>query len=159
MKSSPMKAREFLSEKEKADVVAAIKAAELGTSGEIRIHLDEKCSGDPMKRAVEVFRYLKMDRTELHNGVLIYVACQSKVFAIVGDSGINNAVPKDFWHDVSQVMHDKFSEGHFAEGLAAAARMAGEKLKEYFPYSKDDVNELPDEISFGKNDKSDPEHK
>ena len=154
-----MKAREFLSEKEKADVVAAIKEAELGTSGEIRIHLDEKCSGDPMKRAVEVFRYLKMDRTELNNGVLIYVACQSKVFAIVGDCGINNAVPKDFWHDVSQVMHDKFSEGHFAEGLAAAARMAGEKLKEYFPYSKDDVNELPDEISFGKNEESGLEHK
>jgi len=28
--------------------------------------------------------------------------------------------------------------------------MAGEKLKEFFPYKADDVNELPDDISFGK---------
>lgn len=145
-----MKAKDFLADTEKAAVVAAIKEAELGTSGEIRIHIDEECTGDPVKQASEVFRYLNMDRTELHNGILIYVACRSKVFAIIGDSGISNAVPENFWHDVSEVMHDSFAKGHFAEGLSAAVKMTGEKLKEYFPYSKDDINELPDEISFGK---------
>ena len=34
--------------------------------------------------------------------------------------------------------------------LTAGITMAGEKLKEHFPYQSDDVNELSDEISFGK---------
>ena len=38
---------------------------------------------------------------------------------------------------------------HHAEGLAEAVRMTGEKLKVHFPYKEGDVNELPDEISFG----------
>jgi uncharacterized membrane protein len=38
-----------------------------------------------------------------------------------------------------------------AEGLIAGILMAGEQLKSHFPYQKDDVNELSDEISFGKN--------
>jgi uncharacterized membrane protein len=29
--------------------------------------------------------------------------------------------------------------------------MVGEKLKEFFPYQKDDVNELSDDISYGEN--------
>jgi uncharacterized membrane protein len=28
--------------------------------------------------------------------------------------------------------------------------MAGSELKKWFPYQSDDVNELPDDISFGK---------
>lgn len=103
-----------------------------------------------MERAEEVFSFLKMDRTKLRNGVLIYVACQSKVFAIIGDKGINDVVPGNFWQDISEVMKKEFSSGRYAAGLAEAVRMAGEKLKEFFPYQTDDVNELPDDISFGQ---------
>jgi len=138
-----MKAKDLLSPEEQSHVTAAIRQAELGTSGEIRIHIDDR-------KAEAVFRYLKMDRTGLRNGVLIYVACQSKVFAIIGDKGINDAVPAGFWDDVIAVMKAKFSSGHFAEGLSGAVLMAGEKLKEHFPYCDGDVNELPDEISFGE---------
>ena len=130
-------------------LVSAIKEAEKNTSGEIRIHIDETCKGDPMKQAGKIFGYLGMDRTVLHNGVLIYVACQTKVFAVIGDSGINNAVPHDFWNDVIAMMKHRFSAGQYAEGLAEAVRMTGEKLKVHFPYKEGDVNELPDEISFG----------
>ena len=44
-------------------------------------------------------------------------------------------------------------KGEFAEGLESAVLAVGEKLKSYFPYSKDDVNEQPDDISFGGNNK------
>lgn len=145
-----MKAKDFLTGAEIKSVTQAIAEAEKGTSGEIRVHLDETCTGSPMERAEEVFRFLKMDRTQLRNGVLIYVACQSKVFAIIGDKGINDIVPENFWQDVAEVMKKEFSAGRYASGLAQAVRMAGEKLKEFFPYRKDDVNELPDDISFGK---------
>ena len=90
-----------------------------------------------------------MHKTERRNGVLIYLACNSKVFAIVGDKGINDIVPDNFWDDISLLMGREFREGRLTEGLSQAVRMVGEKLKEFFPYQKDDVNEQPDEISFG----------
>jgi uncharacterized membrane protein len=49
-------------------------------------------------------------------------------------------------------MQQKFSEGLYADGLADGVRMAGEKLREHFPRSKDDVNELTDAISFDNNE-------
>ena len=42
----------------------------------------------------------------------------------------------------------KFKEGKITEGICEAVITAGEQLKVYFPYQTDDVNELPDEISF-----------
>lgn len=144
-----MRPDRFLTADQQMTVVNAVILAEKGTSGEIRIHIDGRCNGDPVKRAEEVFGKLGMHRTELRNGVLIYLACNSKVFAIVGDKGINDIVPEGFWTDITEMMGNEFRNGRFAEGLEKAAVMVGEKLKEYFPYQTDDVNEQPDDISFG----------
>ena len=140
----------FLTAQQQATVVDAVRLAEKGTSGEIRIHIDRECKTTPVKRAEEVFNRLGMHKTAQRNGVLIYVAVDSKVFAIIGDKGINDVVPENFWSDVIETMGDKFRKGHFTEGLCKGAIMAGEKLKIYFPYQDDDVNELPDSISFEK---------
>lgn len=142
----------FLTPDQQEAVINAIRQAETSTSGEIRIHIDGKCKGDPVKRAEEVFTKLGMHKTELRNGVLIYLACDSKVFAIVGDKGINDRVPGNFWKDVIASMEDKFRQGLYAEGLTHAVSLTGEKLQAFFPYSEDDVNEQPDEISMAKED-------
>ena len=144
-----MRPDRFLTADQQMTVVNAVRLAEKGTSGEIRIHIDGRCNGDPVKRAEDVFGKLGMHRTELRNGVLIYLACNNKVFAIVGDKGINDIVPEGFWTDITEMMGNEFRNGRFAEGLEKAAVMVGEKLKEYFPYQTDDVNEQPDDISFG----------
>lgn len=147
-----MRTEDFLTADQQKNVVDAVRLAEKGTSGEIRIHIDSKCSGDPVERAKVVFKRLGMNKTALQNGVLIYLACESKVFAIIGDKGINDLVPENFWADVIDAMGAEFRQGRFAEGLAEGVRMAGEKLKAYFPYQSDDRNELPDNISFEKED-------
>lgn len=147
-----MRPERFLTAEQQETVVAAVRLAEKGTSGEIRVHIDGDCTGNPVSRAEEVFMRLGMNKTELRNGVLIYLACNTKVFAIIGDKGINDIVPEGFWNDVASMMSVEFRNGRFAEGLSAAALMVGEKLKDFFPYQEDDVNEQPDEISFGKND-------
>jgi uncharacterized membrane protein len=68
-------------------LVAAIKQAELRTSGEIRLHLEEKCpTPEPLDRAAQVFAELKMHQTKLRNGVLFYLAWQTRQFAVVGDA-------------------------------------------------------------------------
>ena len=143
-----MKPENFLTAEQQETVVAAVKLAEKGTSGEIRIHIDGDCKGDPVKRAEEVFVRLGMHKTELRNGILIYLACNSKVFAIIGDKGVNDIVPDGFWDDVAVCMSSHFGKGDFTGGLAQACLMVGEKLKAYFPYMENDINELPDEISF-----------
>ena len=144
-----MKPERFLTAEQQEIVVAAVRLAEKDTSGEIRIHIDGECATEPMSRAQEVFGKLGMHKTRLRNGVLIYLACNTKVFAIVGDKGINDIVPKNFWEDAASLMRMRFRKGLYTEGLSETAIMIGEKLKEHFPYEPDDINEQPDEISFG----------
>ena len=138
------------SKEQKEIIVKAIKDAELNTSGEIRVHIENNCPEDVMDRAAYWFSKLKMHKTELRNGVLFYLALNHRKFAILGDIGINTVVPENFWNDTKEAMLPYFVEENFAEGLSNGIRMAGEKLKEYFSYQKDDINELDDEISFGK---------
>ena len=91
-----------------------------------------------------------MHNTEKRNGVLFYLAIQDRKFAILGDAGINAVTPDNFWDDIKEKMLSFFKEGKFTEGLIRGIHLAGESLKNYFPYQSDDVNELSDEISFGK---------
>lgn len=146
-----MAAEELLRKENKAALVQAIEAAEKNTSGEIRIHLEQVCSGDPYLRAAYVFSKLGMFRTKDRNGVLIYLALKSHKFAIIGDSGINERVGAGFWDEVKDGMAADFRSGDFTGGMSKAVLAVGEKLKVYFPYQKDDVNELPDEISYVDN--------
>ncbi|MBT3173295.1 MAG: TPM domain-containing protein [Lentimicrobiaceae bacterium] len=144
-----MKAKDFFSKEETGEIKKAILNAELDTSGEIRVHIENECGGDALDRASYVFSKLKMDKTELNNGVLFYLAIQSKKFAIIGDSGINKEVPENFWEEIKTEMSVYFKEGKFAQGLVTGISMAGMRLKKHFPYHIDDINELSDDISFG----------
>lgn len=142
--------KDKISPTERLQIEKAIKDAELNTSGEIRVHIESRCKKNVLDRAADIFAMLKMHKTELRNGVLFYLAMDDRQFGILGDAGINAVVPEDFWDTIKDEMTTHFKESHFAEGLSAGITMAGEKLKEHFPYQSDDVNELSDEISFGK---------
>ena len=145
-----MNAANFFNKEQKEQIRAAVKEAELNTSGEIRVHIDNRCREDVMDRAAWWFAKLEMHKTKLRNGVLFYLAVKDKKFAILGDAGINAATPEDFWDEIKNTVLGKFGQEDFAGGLSEGIRMAGEALKAQFPYQDDDVNELSDEISFGK---------
>ena len=139
----------FFTAKQKGLIKDSIREAELNTSGEIRIHIDKRCKGDALDRAAYVFEMLGMHKTKLRNGVLFYLAIEDHKFAILGDAGINSLVPDHFWDEIRDNMSKSFQEGNFTEGIIEGIIAAGNQLKNHFPYQKDDVNELPDEISFG----------
>ena len=141
----------ILNHEEDRRIVEAIRQAELNTSGEIKVHIENHCRGDVEKRSVYVFDRLKLNETKLRNGVLIYLAIKDHKFAILGDEGINNAVEDNFWNDVKDLMQSYFKESRFAEGLELGIMRCGEKLKAYFPYQSDDINEIPDDISYENN--------
>jgi uncharacterized membrane protein len=145
-----MAVKDFFSESQKQDISRSIELAELNTSGEIRVHLENTCKTEPVKRAIEVFEKLAMHQTEQRNGVLFYLAVKDKKFAIIGDQGINDLVGNDFWEEVKTEMGNQFKLSQFSIGLCKGIEMAGEKLKFHFPYQANDVNELSNDISFGE---------
>ncbi len=144
-----MSVSKLFSKAQKLQITEAIKAAELNTSGEIRVHIEKKCKADALDRAAYIFEKLGMHKTELRNGVLFYLALDDHKFAILGDVGINSKVPENFWDEIKELALSYFREGNYSEGLEKGILKAGEQLKTHFPYQKDDVNELDDEISFG----------
>ncbi|MCB0631331.1 MAG: TPM domain-containing protein [Saprospiraceae bacterium] len=138
----------FFSKQEEEKIIESIKTAELQTSGEIRVHLLQKPKEHIMADALRIFHKLGMHETEQRNGVLILLAPGARQFAIIGDEGINNAVPEGFWEEERNVMLEHFRREAYGEGVALVIRQIGEKLKAFFPHQDDDVNELPDEISY-----------
>ena len=140
----------FFSNSQKTDIVKAIQAAERNSSGEIRVHIEKVCTTENvLDRASEVFIELGMSNTAQLNGVLFYLSIDDRKFAVLGDKGIDKVVPADFWESTKILLKTHFSQGLFAEGLIKGIHSAGEQLKHFFPYQSGDVNELPDDISFG----------
>ena len=141
------KTEDFLTVKQEAKIVEAIRLAEENTSGEIRVHIEEKSEKPSIERAKEVFNALEMYKTEARNGVLFYINVSNHQFAIIGDEGIDKVVPEDFWESTKEIVIKHFKEKKHKKGLVKGIKKAGEQLKHYFPFQSNDTNELPNEIS------------
>ena len=143
-----MNPKKFFSYEQQEQLIQAIRNAEMNTSGEIRIHLEERSGEDPYKSAVKVFEKLNMHKTAQRNGVLFYLSTSDQKLSIIGDKGINEKVPAGFWDDIFQQMIRHFQQEQLLEGLIIGVSMAGEQLAIYFPFENNDKNELSDELSF-----------
>lgn len=142
---------EIFNQEEQEQVVHTISLAENRTSGEIRLVVERRVHNmDAIDQAKYYFEKLKMHETTQRNGVLIYLATDDHQFAIIGDTGIDNKVPEDFWESTKELMLGYFKKGDFAAGLIEGIQKAGDQLASYFPRRADDVNELPNDIYFGK---------
>jgi uncharacterized membrane protein len=142
-----MQQKEFLAALDQKKIVDAIRAAEMRTSGEIRVHIQPKATGGEIRDIAErTFERLGMTKTALRDGVLLFIACEEQRFVILGDSGIDEKVPPGFWDNIAAKLTIRFKNGEYTEGIVEAILAAGEQLSSYFPRSADDVNELPDEI-------------
>ena len=140
----------FLSSDDELAIVQAIQEAEKKTSGEVRVHIEKKCpKKDPIKRAISLFQKLGMHKTDLRNGVIVYVATEDHLLAIWGDEGIHTKVGREFWESTLITLQEDFKTNQIKTGLTKALLDIGEKLQQHFPYQKDDKNELDDSINYG----------
>ena len=137
----------FLDKNLKKEIIHAITLAEKMTSGEIRVHIQARCKEDALHDAKKVFHRLKMHTTRERNGVLIFIALESKKFAILGDKGIHEKVGDSFWNETLDKMIEHFKKNQINEGIIEGIKNTGEKLKTYFPRKTDDKNELPNTVS------------
>ena len=141
---------DYISEQDEKAIVEAIRQGEKRTSGEIRLHIEMNCPlDDPYKRALQVFEKLEMHKTELANGILIYLAIEDHKLVVCGDKGINDIVGETYWKSTVNMMVSYFKEEKYKEGLIQGVTEVSHKLKEHFPYESDDTNELSDDISKG----------
>lgn len=141
----------LFTKEEEAQIIAAIREAERGTSGEIRFFVEDFCMRDhPVEQAAEVFQLFGMYNTKERNAVLIYLAEKSHHFAIWGDAGIHERVGFQFWEAEKKLLQEHFKRDEAAKGICEAIQLIGARLREYFPADdNDNENELPDEIIYG----------
>ena len=142
----------YFSKEEHEKIVQAIQAAELKTSGEIRVYVEGKCRFvDSIDRAAEIFYGLKLNETQHKNATLVYVAMKHKQVAVFGDEGILEKTGTNFWHENVQNILQHFKKDDYVQGICEVVEKIGQALALHFPFEKGaDKNELPDEIVFGK---------
>lgn len=144
------KKKKFFNKEEEKRIMAAIRTAETASSGEIRVYVESKCADSVEKRTVEIFKKLKMYMTHERNGVLIYIAMESRKFAIFGDEGIHKKMGFSFWTAEAATLRTFLTEERIADGVCQVALDIGEVLKAHFPYQSHDKNELPDMPVYGE---------
>jgi uncharacterized membrane protein len=150
-----MKQSEFLAALDQDAIRAAIVRAEGRSSGEVRVHVQPRTFRRPVQEVAErTFERLGMTRTALRNGVLLFIASEEHLFAIIGDRGIDEKVPDGFWDDVASALTERFKSGELSIGIIEAIEAVGEHLARHFPRSGDDVDELSNDLSIS--DETDP---
>ena len=142
-----MHQKDFLATLDRQRIIDAIAAAEKRTSGEIRVHVQPKAHGEIRKVGERTFERLGMTKTELRNGVLLFIACEEQRFVILGDRGLDEKVPAGFWDEIAAKLTIRFQEGQFTDGIVEAIHSAGEELRHYFPRAESDINELSNDIN------------
>lgn len=144
-----MHAADYFTEEQQQLIKNAVERAEKKTSGEIRICIDSKISGDAFDRAVFWFEKLNMQQTAQRNGVLIFISIEDRKFSVIGDYGIHEKVSQQFWEKLVEEMTAFFKKNDLTGGLIHAVEHCGNALATYFPANKEDKNELGDEMTFG----------
>jgi uncharacterized membrane protein len=143
-----MHQKDFLKLIDHDRIKSAISAAEMQTSGEIRVHIQPTTRGADIRTVAEkAFERLGMTKTDLRNGVLLFIACEEQRFTILGDTGINERAPAGFWDEIAAKLTIRFKAGEYTDGIVEAIRSAGTELKADFPRAHSDVNELTNDIS------------
>ncbi len=140
--------KKLISSDHELRLLKAIELAELKTSGEIRVHIEKTCKDDVIETAKKKFNQLNMHQTKDRNGILFYLAINSKSFAVWGDEGIHQKVTDDFWKSITDSAMYYFKQNDLISGIEKAIEMCGEKLKLHFPIEKNDKNELSNDISY-----------
>lgn len=129
----------------------AIAQSETEHFGEIRFAVEANLTTFELlrkktakRRAIEVFSHLRVWDTEQNNGVLIYLLLADHDFEILADRGIHKHVGDNGWEAISHAMEQRFRHGEFEAGVLHGISEIGALLKQYYPASGKNDNELLD---------------
>lgn len=132
---------------DETELLRAVANAERGNRGEVRLHLEARCVGEPLARARALYERLGMRATKDDTGVLLYVATASRVCAVYSGAGVVAKPPEGFWKGVTDAVAQGFGGGQPVKGLRDGLQRIGDMLRAQVP--GDDVagDELPNTLS------------
>lgn len=136
--------------KNRSPIIKAIAAAEKHTTGEIRVHLSRDwIEKNPYAKAQKLFHQFGMTKTSQRNAVLLYINVRKRVFAIVGDEGIHQAVGQRYWEGLVRNLKEDLLSTHVENAIALCVFTIGATLKKFFPIDVDvhNQNEIPDLVT------------
>jgi uncharacterized membrane protein len=129
----PMKHSHLIEKLDEARILEAIAAAEIKTTGIIRVMVSKRRHPDALAAAKKHFEAMKMNETPDRNGVLIFVAPKSQTFAVYGDEGMNKRVGAEIWNLLRDDIAVQLKESRFTDAMVHGIHKAGELLAEHFP--------------------------
>ena len=98
------------------------------------------------RRAISIFKAGAERRTIGRTGVLIYLSMSERRAEIVGDEAITKVTTPETWGEAMAALLVEVKAGRPADGIAAAVERVGAVLKQHFPRSSTDTNEIPDKL-------------
>jgi len=112
-----------------------------------RLFVSEKEMGHEVREAATIQFFLKgLFRTREETGVLIYLSVFEGKVWVLGDRGVDAAVPTGFWQGVVDQVVAGVKEGRPAAAICTAVGRIRDVLVEKFPVAPDNTNELPNLI-------------
>ena len=94
--------------------------------------------------AMRQFLAQGLDHTANRTGVLIFASAAERYAEIIADTGINQKVTPDVWHDAMAALIAGIKQDRPADGFVAAIEKCGAVLAQHFPLPEGEKN--PDEL-------------
>lgn len=132
---------------DEARVVEAIRAAEIGNRGEVRVHIEQRSLAPPLESARRWFFELDMHRTAADTGVLLYVGLQARTAAVFAGGALHAEVEPAQWQAVVDAVTRGYADKRPADGLCDGLGLIGEIMRAALPGEDIHGNELPDAVT------------
>lgn len=137
----------FFEEQFSLEVEKAIEEAELLTSAEFKLHIEEVCNEDVLDRAAFVFSELQLHKTQLRNAVLLYVSVNDRKVSILADAGAKAHLSEEVLSNCLSTLINDFKSSSYAAGIRSCFLTLADALKSSFPYQANDINEISNKVS------------
>ena len=92
--------------------------------------------------AVTAFFADKLYKTREENGILIFISVLEHRVWVLADSGINSRINPGQWQEIVDHITSGIRQKRQGEAICEAIARVGDILREHFPISTDDHNEL-----------------
>lgn len=133
----------------------AVKAAEAGHAGEIRVVIESRLPlstalrQGSFGRALDLFSSLRVWDTALNSGVLLYINLCERRVEIVADRGINAKVDPLRWSTICAAIIAQLGDAQHLQGVVVGVELIGQALREYYAVLESEAgNELSDAPLF-----------
>lgn len=130
-----------------AAIAAAIRDAEAHTSAEIRVFITRHGPGadEAIVLAARHFERLRMTRTPMRNGVLLFVAPASGQLAVAADEAVQFHLGPRFKESIQRAAAPHLPQD-VTRAVIGAIQAAAQPLSQRFPRATFDRDDFPNDV-------------